>query len=319
LSPFAANFRVCECSAIARSYPKQAAEKAELRLLRVCKQLQSRDRQGAESDGPFSAACQNVENPVKRTLVLFYGVVAYVIFFATFLYAFGFVGNILVPKSIDSAPETSVFMALTINAGLLAAFALQHSIMARQWFKRKLTRIVPEPAERATYVLVSSLALILLFWQWQPLGGTVWEIDSPVGRGIMYGGFALGWLIVLTSTFMINHFDLFGLRQVWLYFNRKPYTPLRFGTPFFYRYVRHPLYFGWLLAFWCTPVMTAAHLFFAVMTTAYILVAIQFEERDLVRQYGDSYRAYRSQVPMILPVGSRAKIERPEVSGTASI
>jgi methanethiol S-methyltransferase len=256
---------------------------------------------------------------LKRTLVLFYGVAAYVVFFATFLYAFGFVGNVLVPKSIDSAPAMPFIQALLIDAGLLSLFALQHSIMARQWFKRMITRIIPEPAERPTYVLFSSLALILLFWEWQPLGGTIWQIENTAGVALMYAGFALGWLIVLASTFLINHFDLFGLRQVVLYFMRRPYTPLPFRTPILYKYVRHPLYFGWLLAFWCTPVMTSAHLFFAVMTTGYILVAIQFEERDLVRQHGDSYRVYRERVPMILPVGSRAQTESRSASQAASI
>jgi protein-S-isoprenylcysteine O-methyltransferase Ste14 len=256
---------------------------------------------------------------LKRTLVLFYGVVAYVVFFATFLYAFGFVGNILVPKSIDSPPAMPFLQALMINAVLLSMFALQHSIMARQWFKRMLTRVIPEPAERPTYVLFSSLALILMFWQWQPLGGIIWEIENPVGIAAMYAGFVLGWLIVLVSTFMINHFDLFGLRQVVLYFMRRPYTPLPFRTPIFYKYVRHPLYFGWLLAFWCTPVMTSAHLFFAVMTTGYILVAIQFEERDLIHQHGDSYRTYRERVPMILPVGSRSEDHSRRASQPASI
>jgi methanethiol S-methyltransferase len=256
---------------------------------------------------------------LKRTLVLLYGVAAYVVFFATFLYAFGFVGNVLVPKSMDSPPAMPFLQALLIDAGLLGLFALQHSIMARQWFKRMLTRIIPEPAERPTYVLFSSLALILLFSQWQPLGGTIWQIESPAGVAVMYGGFALGWLIVLAATFMINHFDLFGLRQVALYFMRRPYTPLRFGTPFFYRYVRHPLYFGWLLAFWCTPVMTSAHLFFALMTTGYILIAIQFEERDLIRQHGDSYRSYRDRVPMILPVGARSQTQPQGASQAASV
>ena len=256
---------------------------------------------------------------MKRTLVLLYGVAAYVVFFATFLYAFGFVGNVFVPKSIDSPPAMPFLQALLIDAGLLALFALQHSIMARQWFKRMLTRIIPEPAERPTYVLFSSLALILLFSQWQPLGGTIWQIESPAGLAVMYGGFAFGWLIVLASTFMINHFDLFGLRQVVLYFMRRPYTPLRFRTPFFYKYVRHPLYFGWLLAFWCTPVMTSAHLFFAAMTTGYILIAIQLEERDLIRQHGDSYRAYRDRVPMIIPVGGRSQAEPRSASQAASV
>jgi methanethiol S-methyltransferase len=242
---------------------------------------------------------------MKRLLVLLFGAASYAVFFATFLYAFGFIGNVIVPKSIDSEPASSFTTALLVDAGLLALFALQHSIMARQWFKRMWTRIIPEPAERSAYVLFSSAALILLFWQWQPLGGIIWNIEGGAAQAVIYAFFAAGWLIVLLSTFMINHFDLFGLRQVWLYFRGRPYTPLQFRTPFFYKFVRHPLYFGWLLAFWFTPVMTAAHLFFAVMTTAYILIAIRFEECDLVSQHGDSYRSYRDRVPMILPVGSR--------------
>jgi methanethiol S-methyltransferase len=244
---------------------------------------------------------------MKRPLVLLYGVACYAVFFATFLYAFGFVGNLFVPKSIDSEASGSFTEALLINASLLAVFAVQHSIMARQWFKRMWTRVVPEPAERATYVLFSSLALIAMFWFWRPVGGTIWQIENEIGKAVMYAGFVAGWLIVLVSTFMINHFDLFGLRQVWLYFRGRPYTAVKFRTPIFYKFVRHPLYFGWLLAFWCTPTMTAAHLFFAVMTTGYILIAIQFEERDLIRQHGKSYSEYKQRVPMILPLGARSQ------------
>ncbi|MEP7362853.1 MAG: methanethiol S-methyltransferase [Acidobacteriota bacterium] len=250
---------------------------------------------------------------IKRIVVFTYGAAAYAAFLATFLYALGFVGNFAVPKSIDSTAGTSLAQALLIDAALLAAFALQHSIMARRPFKQMLTRYIPEPAERATYVLASSLALIALFIFWQPLGGIVWATDNPVLMTLLYAGFALGWTIVLVSTFLINHFDLFGLRQVWLYLMGKPYTHLPFKTPFFYRYVRHPLYFGWLLAFWMTPVMTAAHLFFAVMTTSYILIAIQLEERDLMVSHGDTYRNYRDRVPMIIPV--RGPIQPPTPSG----
>jgi len=242
---------------------------------------------------------------MKRLIVFTYGLASYAVFFAVFLYAAGFVGNIAVPKSIDSGRTGSLATALAIDAALLAAFALQHSIMARRWFKRALIRVIPEAAERSTYVLASSLALIALFLYWQPIGGQVWVIDSPAAQAITYGIFLLGYVIVLMSTFLINHFDLFGLRQVWLYLRRKPYTHLPFATPFFYRYVRHPLYFGWLLFFWSTPVMTAAHLFFATMTTAYILVAIQFEERDLMAVHGEKYRLYKSRVPMIVPVPAR--------------
>jgi len=238
---------------------------------------------------------------MKRVAILAYGVVCYAVFFATFLYAVGFVGGFAVPTTLDGPAEGPLWRALLIDLGLLALFAVQHSVMARPGFKRLWTRVVPEPAERSTYVLFSSLALIAMFALWQPLGGTVWSIADPLGRAIAYGLFAFGWALVLVATFLINHFDLFGLRQVWLYFRGKPYTPLGFVTPGPYKLVRHPLYVGWLFAFWATPEMTTAHLVFAVMTTAYILIAIQLEERDLVRHLGARYAAYRREVPMLIP------------------
>ncbi|MDP6095157.1 MAG: isoprenylcysteine carboxylmethyltransferase family protein [Gammaproteobacteria bacterium] len=236
-----------------------------------------------------------------RLLALVYGVVSYAIFFATFLYAIGFVGNILVPKSLDSGAETGLVSALIVNLVLLTIFALQHSIMARPGFKKAWTKLVPEPVERSTYVLFSSAALILLFAYWQPLGGTIWEVSNPTGVAVLYGLFGFGWALVLISTFLINHFDLFGLRQVWLYFRNTKYTDLPFGTPGPYKLIRHPLYLGWLFAFWCTPTMTVAHLLFAVVTTAYILVAIQFEEKDLKKFLGQAYVDYCKSVPMIIP------------------
>ena len=238
---------------------------------------------------------------MKRIAIFVYGVACYAVFFATLLYAIGFLGNFGVPKSIDSGPEDSIGAALAIDAALLALFALQHSIMARPWFKRAWTRLVPEPAERSTYVLFSSVALLLLFWLWEPIGLVVWNIDGGIAHTLILGLYAAGLLIVLLSTFLINHFDLFGLRQVYLYMLGREYTQLEFRTPFFYRYVRHPLYFGWLLTFWSAPVMTVAHLFFAVMTTAYILLAIRFEEADLITVHGETYRRYRRNVPMIVP------------------
>ena len=237
---------------------------------------------------------------MTRILILAYGAFSYVVFFLTFLYAIGFLGNVGVPKSLDSPANDPWTLALMIDVGLLGLFAVQHSVMARQGFKRLLTKVIPAPAERSTYVLASSLALILLFWQWRPLGGIVWDVEHEVGRAVLYGGFAFGWALVLFTTFVINHFDLFGLRQTWRAFTGQPEAELRFVTPALYRMVRHPLYVGWLFAFWSTPTMTVTHLLFAVMTTGYILVAIQFEERDLMRAHPE-YAEYRRRVPMLVP------------------
>ena len=236
----------------------------------------------------------------SRIVAFLYGVVCYLAFFATFLYAIGFIGNFGVPKSIDSGPHRPFTYALAVNAALLGLFAVQHSVMARQWFKRAWTRLVPAPVERSTYVLFSSLALLLLFWKWEPMGRVVWNVESDAGQLFLYAFYAIGWLTVLVATFLINHFDLFGLRQVWLHLRGIPYTPLRFRTPGLYRIVRHPLYVGWLLVFWSAPLMTVAHLVFALATTAYILLAIQFEERDLIQLHAE-YAEYRRCVPMILP------------------
>jgi len=238
----------------------------------------------------------------KRVATFVYGVLCYLVFFGTFLYAIGFIGDVMVPKSIDSGRTAPLGEALLINAALLTLFAVQHSTMARPLFKKMWTRIVPAQVERSTYVLLSSLALILLFALWEPIGGVVWKVEQPALRSVLYGLFALGFGLVLISTFLINHFDLFGLRQVWLYLRGKPYTQLRFGTPILYRHVRHPLYLGWLFAFWATPTMTIAHLVFAIATTAYIFLAIQFEEKDLIDMFGEDYKRYKQNVPMIVPV-----------------
>ncbi len=240
---------------------------------------------------------------LKRILFFAYGSLGYLIFLGTFLYAVGFIGNFGVPRSLDGDASGSLRIAFAIDATLLTLFAVQHSVMARKWFKEWWTRIVPKPLERSTYVLFSSLALILLFWLWRPLGGVVWSIEDPLGRIVLRGLFAFGWALVLASTFLINHFDLFGLRQVWLYLRGRPYTTLQFGTPGPYRLVRHPLYVGWLFAFWMTPTMTLAHLLFSVATTAYILLAIRLEERDLLREHGEAYEQYRRSVPMLVPFG----------------
>ena len=240
-----------------------------------------------------------------RVLAFAYGLVCYAVFLVTFVYAVGFIGNVLTPTSLDGPPEGSLGAALLVDLLLLGLFAVQHSVMARAWFKDRWTRIVPPPVERATYVLASSLALILMFWLWRPLGGTVWHVEDGLGRGLLHGLFGLGWALVLATTFLIDHLDLFGVRQVWLHLRGREHREPRIVTPGPYRYVRHPLYVGWLVVFWATPTMTAAHLVFALATTAYILVAIRLEERDLVRIHGRSYEEYRRRVPMLVPSPGR--------------
>ena len=241
---------------------------------------------------------------VKRLVFFVYGSFAYLVFLGTFLYAIAFVGGFVVPTRLDGVPHSPLGLALAIDAGLLAVFAVQHSVMARRWFKEWWTQIVPWAIERSTYVLAASLALMLLFWQWRPLGGSVWSVDNATARLVIWTLFAAGWALVLVTTFLINHFDLFGLRQVWLPLVGKPYSKLTFAAPGPYRLVRHPLYLGFLVAFWMTPTMTVAHLVFAIATTAYILIAIQFEEHDLIAEHGATYVNYRRRVPMILPGGS---------------
>lgn len=239
---------------------------------------------------------------MSRWMILLYGAVAYVIFLASFLYAVGFVGGFVVPKTIDSGPEGVTTTAILIDLALLSLFAVQHSVMARPVFKRWWTRIIPPAAERSTYVLASSLLLFLLFWQWRPLPGVVWNVTQPALAAILWALFGLGWLVVLVSTFLINHFDLFGLRQVYLHFTGQLYTPIPFTSPWLYRLVRHPIMVGFLIAFWATPTMTQGHLLFTAVVTAYVLVALQLEERDLLAYHGETYSAYQRQVRMLLPL-----------------
>ena len=242
---------------------------------------------------------------MKRLVALLFGIVSYLIFFGTFLYSVGFLSNLVVPKSIDSAIDSgqagAPLVALAVNLGLLGVFALQHSVMARLRFKAWWTRFIPQPVERATYVLASSAAMLLLFYFWQPIGGTIFQLENAGLRAAMQGLFFAGVGLVLYSTFLIDHFDLFGLRQVVLYFRGQDYVDKQFMTPSLYKHIRHPLYVGWFIAFWATPDMSLGHLLMALGTTGYILVAIVFEERDLSTVLGAQYQAWRERTPKFVP------------------
>lgn len=236
-----------------------------------------------------------------RISVFVYGVVAYLIFLGSFLYAVGFVGNWIVPRSIDSGNVEPLGRSLLVNIVLLGLFAVQHSGMARPAFKQWWTKIIPQPIERSTYVLLTSLLLLLLFWQWRPLPEEVWSIENPLGVIALQAAFWLGWLIVLLATFLIDHFDLFGLKQTYHHMIGYTQAPSPFQTPLLYRYVRHPIMLGFVIAFWATPTMTVGHLLFAGVTTAYIVIAIQLEEHDLVTAHGDDYRDYQRRTSMLIP------------------
>ncbi|WP_319433662.1 methanethiol S-methyltransferase [Mycobacterium sp. RTGN5] len=251
-----------------------------------------------------------------RILAVGYGVVSYLVFLVSFCYAIGFVGGIVVPRTVDHGIDGAPFgVALLINTALLGLFAIQHSVMARPAFKRWWTRFVPPVIERSTYVLLASLVLLLMYWQWRTMAAVVWQVDQPAVRVLLWALFAAGWATVLAATFMINHFELFGLRQVFAAWLGSPSRATGFRATLLYRVVRHPLMLGFLIAFWATPVMTAGHLLFAIGTTGYILIALKLEERDLVAELGDSYRVYRNSVPMLVP-GVRPRRSCPVTGAT---
>ena len=258
---------------------------------------------------------------MKKVLALLYGVAAYVFFFVTFAYAILFLGDVMVPKTVDTGASAPMLTAILIDAGLLSLFALQHSIMARQGFKKRWTRVVSWYVERTTFVVAASLVLALLLWQWRPIPQKVWDVQGTALGSVLQVTFWIGWGILLLSTFLINHFELFGLEQVWAYFRGQQFQRPAFKTPALYRSVRHPIYLGFVIAFWSAPVMSVGHLLFAAASTGYIVVGIYFEERDLIAAYGQAYRDYRARVPMLIPLlklGRRNKTGDTQAKTTAA-
>lgn len=263
----------------------------------------------------MSTAAVREHSPFARALILLYGVGTYVLFLGTFLYWIAFVGDLGVPRSVDTGPVGSVGLAVLVNLGLVALFGVQHSVMARKRFKARLTRFVPEPAERGTFMLATVLVFGALFVLWRPIPAVVWQVEEPAFRGVLWGLCAFGWLLLLASTFMIDHFDLFGLRQVWLAWRKKSYTPVPFQSKWAYRHVRQPMMLGILIAHWATPTMTAGHLLFALAFTAYIGIGVWFEERSLAASLGPDYARYREEVPLYMPRLPRKTALLPQPSG----
>jgi protein-S-isoprenylcysteine O-methyltransferase Ste14 len=250
---------------------------------------------------------------MTRALYLLYGIVAYLLFLVAILYGIGFLADLdFVPKGINDGPPTTITTALVINLSLLLLFAVQHNVMARPWFKDRWTRLVPQPIERSTYVAVASLILLLLYWQWRPIPEVVWNSDSKIVRNVLWALYFAGWALVFISSFVIDHFELFGLKQVWQHYNAQEQVSAPFSERWLYRWVRHPLMLGFIIAFWAAPTMTLGRLLFALVTTAWILIAIQIEERDLARFLGEPYRDYRERTPMLVPLTRRAKLRPTE-------
>jgi protein-S-isoprenylcysteine O-methyltransferase Ste14 len=282
--------------------------------------MQRQERDARAAIAGAADAISPKENPMQRWSFFVYGVFCHLLFLATYAAMACFVGNFVAPRSLDSPSDNSLY-AVGFNVLLIGLFGLQHSIMARPWFKRIWTQLVPQAIERSTYCLASCVLLFFVMWQWRGQDIMIWNVQHPAARGLLWGLFAAGWLMVPAVSLMINHFDLFGTRQVWLYLRGRPYTSLPFRTPMLYNRMRHPLYVGWALAFWATPTMTLGHLLFAGVLTLYMAIAARIEERDLVSHFGDDYRAYQRRVPMFMPslgVGDATAVELPATATAVS-